>query len=413
MKCAHCCQEIQNDSKFCQYCGAMVVKSSIGERAFYKKSIGSDIDSAHKLDLKNTNIHFTEIANNDDKNPELEDPMRNLKTLNNHHYVDLGLPSGTLWATCNLGANLPHESGDYFAWGETSPKKEYCETNYQHRKLKETKFLFLSQTDYVYKKISELNGAGLDAAFSIWGGVWKLPSIDMFKELVDKCLWFYESTRDSYGYFVFGPTGNYIFLPFAGYRGYEVMRETEGFYWASNSPFDKSACCLEIDSKYRATHFFKDKFYGLPIRPVIDVKDIGKHEDTNGFKEFCWHPFNGIDDTNKKSSTPSSDTGKILYQRAIQGDELSQFKIARLYEGGLLGYSKSLSDALNWYMQSANKGVAQSKYRLGYMYLLGKGVPRNISKAKFWFTKAAYGGDKDAKIVLRKFGWSNDPKIVY
>ncbi len=45
-------------------------------------------------------------------------------THNGHEYVDLGLPSGTLWATCNIGAESPEECGDYFAWGETEPKPQ-------------------------------------------------------------------------------------------------------------------------------------------------------------------------------------------------------------------------------------------------------------------------------------------------
>ena len=46
-------------------------------------------------------------------------------TINGHDWVDLGLPSGTLWATCNVGANAPEENGDYFSWGETAAKEEY------------------------------------------------------------------------------------------------------------------------------------------------------------------------------------------------------------------------------------------------------------------------------------------------
>ena len=49
----------------------------------------------------------------------------------NHEYVDLGLPSGTLWATCNVGANSPEEYGDYFAWGETTPKDVYDWSTYK------------------------------------------------------------------------------------------------------------------------------------------------------------------------------------------------------------------------------------------------------------------------------------------
>lgn len=51
-----------------------------------------------------------------------------------HVYVDLGLPSGTLWATCNVGANTPEEYGDYFAWGETSTKAKYNWNNYKYCK---------------------------------------------------------------------------------------------------------------------------------------------------------------------------------------------------------------------------------------------------------------------------------------
>ena len=58
---------------------------------------------------------------------------------NNHEYVDLGLPSGTLWATCNVGANSPEEYGDYFAWGETQPKTIYSRSNYGYSNADATK----------------------------------------------------------------------------------------------------------------------------------------------------------------------------------------------------------------------------------------------------------------------------------
>ena len=51
--------------------------------------------------------------------------------IDGHEYVDLGLPSGTLWATCNVGASKPEEYGDYFAWGETKPKDDYSWETYK------------------------------------------------------------------------------------------------------------------------------------------------------------------------------------------------------------------------------------------------------------------------------------------
>ena len=51
--------------------------------------------------------------------------------IDGHEYVDMGLPSGTLWATCNIGAESSTDFGDYFAWGETEPKEEYTNENYK------------------------------------------------------------------------------------------------------------------------------------------------------------------------------------------------------------------------------------------------------------------------------------------
>ena len=53
-------------------------------------------------------------------------------TINNHEYVDLGLPSGKLWATCNIGASSSEENGSYFAWAETEPKEYYDWSNYKY-----------------------------------------------------------------------------------------------------------------------------------------------------------------------------------------------------------------------------------------------------------------------------------------
>ena len=83
-----------------------------------------------------------------------------------HEWVDLGLPSGTLWATCNVGANSPEEYGDYFAWGETKPKTNYSSSSY-------------SFTDNPSELLSED-----DAATANWGNGWLMPSKEQMDELI-------------------------------------------------------------------------------------------------------------------------------------------------------------------------------------------------------------------------------------
>lgn len=92
--------------------------------------------------------------------------------INGHEYVDLGLPSGLKWATCNVGANSPSEYGDYYAWGETTTKTSYTYEN--------------SKT--YNKKIGDIGGnASYDAARANWGGTWRMPTKEEFDELLNKC----------------------------------------------------------------------------------------------------------------------------------------------------------------------------------------------------------------------------------
>ena len=91
---------------------------------------------------------------------------------NGHEYVDIGLPSGLKWATCNVGASSPEDYGDYFAWGETSPKAEYTWEN-----------------SVTYgEQMSDISGnAQYDAATANWGGSWRMPTKEQMEELVEHC----------------------------------------------------------------------------------------------------------------------------------------------------------------------------------------------------------------------------------
>ena len=113
--------------------------------------------------------------------------------LPNHEFVDLGLPSGTLWATMNVGANSPEEYGDYFAWGETTPKDYYDWSTYQWCMGSRSSFTkyctdsSLGYNGFVDNK-TELDPED-DAATANWGEMWRMPSDDQLYELKNVCIW--------------------------------------------------------------------------------------------------------------------------------------------------------------------------------------------------------------------------------
>ncbi|MCQ2242626.1 MAG: fibrobacter succinogenes major paralogous domain-containing protein [Bacteroidaceae bacterium] len=152
-----------------------------------------------------------------------------------HEYVDLGL--SVKWATCNIGASKPEEYGDYFAWGETTPKTTYNWSTYKWCNGSDdtmTKYCTSSNYGTVDDKIT-LDLAD-DAARANWGGSWRMPTFKELDELKIKCTWTWTIKNNVWGYNVTGLNGNSIFLPAAGY-GYEGVLRGEGsygYYWTSS-----------------------------------------------------------------------------------------------------------------------------------------------------------------------------------
>lgn len=172
-------------------------------------------------------------------------------TINGHEYVDLGLPSGTLWATCNVGATKPEEYGDYFAWGETSPKegKMYEWKSYKWNvDLDLTKYCFGTSykgTIDSYRGIIDNLSTLLpedDAATANWGSDWRMPTIAQLHELI-QCEYSWIDENGMIGMKFIGYNGNTIFLPAAGYysgSGALNSKGSIGYYWSSslNSLYD-------------------------------------------------------------------------------------------------------------------------------------------------------------------------------
>lgn len=164
--------------------------------------------------------------------------------------VDLGLPSGLKWASCNVGATTPEEFGAHYAWGEVLPKKNYSWATYKYASGAYNKLFKYcddaqySNSGYIDRKTTlEL---GDDAAHVNWGGNWRMPTIDEWKELIENCTWTWTTQKGVTGCLVTSKTNsNSIFLPAAGdnntqrfgidYNNYTEYRgDFRGYYWSSS-----------------------------------------------------------------------------------------------------------------------------------------------------------------------------------
>ena len=192
-------------------------------------------------------------------------------------FVDLGLPSGTLWADRNIGADNPEDYGHYFAWGETTTKNSYEWSTYKYANGnydKLTKYCNKSKSGYNgytdSLKILELSD---DVAYQIWGSNWCIPTASLFEELEKECSWTWKSHNGKSGYEVKGSNGKSIFLPAAGYQFEANLDRINrcGYYLSSSIiGFDPSGCfVLMFNSGIMNVVGWCDRAYGWSVRPVF------------------------------------------------------------------------------------------------------------------------------------------------
>ncbi|MCQ2262595.1 MAG: hypothetical protein MJZ42_05510 [Bacteroidales bacterium] len=199
--------------------------------------------------------------------------------VDSYTYVDLGLPSGTKWATYNVGATMPTEYGDYFAWGETKPKENYYSTTYKLGSGNYfTKYIIhygYAANGYRIDNLTELEAKD-DAATANWGSAWRMPTGVEQAELQNGCEW--KWVKDFNGTGVNGmlgtsmANGNIIFLPAAGYRSVSSLLRvgSYGYYWSSSLNESRSDYANYLN--FRDGDISRDdydRYYGRSVRAVL------------------------------------------------------------------------------------------------------------------------------------------------
>lgn len=196
-------------------------------------------------------ILFVSCSGGDDEN-----------TVNGFEYVDLGLPSGTKWATCNIGAKAPESSGSYFAWGEIS------ESNFTEAECETCNLSVADLTKHEIIKSLKLT-ADYDAATYNMGIGWQTPTKQQYEELKTNCTWMWQDKPS--GYKIVAKNGKSIFLPTTGYMsdGRNLSYANQGFYWTCEveSGSSKNALGFGFSSnEYNIKSYYRDG--GRCIRAV-------------------------------------------------------------------------------------------------------------------------------------------------
>ena len=205
-----------------------------------------------------------------------------------HEYVDLGLPSGLLWATCNVGADAPEDYGDYFAWGETQPKDIYNWSTYQYCNGDyNTLTKYCNNSSYGYNGFTDNLTTLLpedDAAAANWGSDWRMPTKEEWQELLNNTTVTWTTQNGVNGRLFTAPNGNSLFLPAAGYRWDGELNSAGNFsiYWSSSLNTDSPRSAGSLFSTYVDNII---RSYGFSVRPVLQI--------TSFFIEATANPIEG------------------------------------------------------------------------------------------------------------------------
>ena len=191
-------------------------------------------------------------------------------------WVDLGLPSGILWAAYNVGATSPEEYGGYYAWGETEEKDNYTWENYKYATFRgyDEWGNPIYECEYIGDNIG---GTPYDIAHVKWGDGARLPSVAEISELLEFCKIEYRHYENVKGAFLTGPTSNTIFLPLGGYIDGSIIYDKGemGTFWSGtqSEKYQDYASYLESEEDEETDLDVEERMIGRTIRPVKDREE--------------------------------------------------------------------------------------------------------------------------------------------
>ena len=193
--------------------------------------------------------------------------LENIPTHNGYEYVDLGLPSGLKWATCNVGATSPEQAGLYFAWGDTTGYTS--EQVFNH----EGPFNSARYNSGPAASISTDLTLEQDAAHVNLGGNWRMPTKAEYRELIDNCnvVWTndYNGTGVKGKVFTSKVNGKSVFFPAAGYGISPVFDVgVYGYYWSASWYSSSNAWCLYFSSRNQYMDYIY-RYFGSSVRGVF------------------------------------------------------------------------------------------------------------------------------------------------
>ncbi len=191
------------------------------------------------------------------------------KSVTKGELIDMGLK--VKWASCNIGADVPEDFGNYYAWGETTTKSSFYWENYQHWENGDPGYLKKYNSDDG-RRYLDWND---DVVHAIKGGNWRMPTLDDWAELQDNCEWEPTTMNGTRGYRVVSKiNANSIFIPIAGYQeGTQLKDGMKSRYWSSvlsdaSWVWDRARNLNESGFDY---YYHGDaRFLGMPVRGVYD-----------------------------------------------------------------------------------------------------------------------------------------------
>ena len=201
-----------------------------------------------------------------------------MQLANGHEYVDLGLPSGTMWATCNVGADKPEDSGLLFQFGRVDGYK-YGDENHKFRTFEQNtqdtgdEYIPVTTSGKVYKA-NDILDLDDDAAHVNMGGIWKMPTKDELQELIDNTTHKVETINGINGVlFTSKNNGHQLFIPICGYWSEDdnFLNENDINVWSSQVyPSDVSdAYTLYCYSSGNAIIYYDHRSYAYSVRGVF------------------------------------------------------------------------------------------------------------------------------------------------